>query len=92
MPLLLTVDTNVLRDCAESTRPGHPVAIELLGLHHSGQCEIRTTTRLDADVPNEPLNSELNALNPFPPMSTVFRFDVSRFDHDVFSDDKDIAD
>ena len=91
--LLLTVDTNILRDCEDADRPGHHVAIELLDLHRAGKCEIRTTTRLHVDVPKEPLRSRLNALNPRPPLGTVFSFDHSRFDSgDVLADDQLIAD
>ncbi len=93
MRVLLTLDTNVLRDCDDSNRPGHMVAMELLGLHHLGECEIRTTTRLDVDVPREPLRSRLSALNPLPQMGTAFRIGASNLGSgDVLVDDQWVAD
>ena len=59
----LTVDTNAVRDYAEPQRPGHEVAKKLVELHGSGRCEIRVTTRLDADVPGGPLREKLESLS-----------------------------
>ena len=58
----LTLDTNVLRDCIQPDRSGHKSALELLDLNDGGVCDIAITTRLDIDVPDEPLRSQLNQL------------------------------
>lgn len=78
----LTVDTNVIRDYAEPHREGHNIAKELVELHDAGMCEIRLTTRFDADVPGGPLRTKLEALSVLenPKVGTVFRLDVSRLD------------
>ena len=75
----LTVDTNAIRDYAEPHREGHKIAKELIELYHAGMCQIRVTTRFDADVPGGPLRTKLEALPILdsPQVGTVFRLDVS---------------
>ena len=77
----LTVDTKVLRDYDSPWRPGHSLACRLLDeFHDSGTCDIAITTRVDADVPDEPLRSRLMSLgiDKLSTIGTVFRLDVSR--------------
>ncbi len=87
----LTVDTNVLRDAVDSDRAGHVIATELLELHRSGKCEIRVTTRLDVDVPNDPLRTIIESLDALdsPPVGTVFRLGSSRLDSGDFLADEE---
>lgn len=75
----LTVDTNVLRDAIEPHRAGHAIATELLALHQAGKCEVRVTTRLDVDVPTDPLRKLIESLEVLDtaPVGTVFRLDYS---------------
>ena len=82
----LTVDTNVLRDAVGPDRAGHAIATKLLELHRAGKCEIRVTTRLDVDVPNDPLRTIIESLDALeaPPVGTVFRLDYSRLESEDF--------
>ena len=75
----LTVDTNILRDAIDPGRAGHGVAVKLLGLHQAARCDVALTTRIDVDVPHDPLRSEIEALPILQDLvGTVFRLDYSR--------------
>lgn len=89
----LTVDTNVLRDAVDPHRPGHATALQLLALHDAGECEIAVTTRLDVDVPRDPLRSTIESLPLVQdgPVGSLFRLDYSRIgDLDVLASDEQV--
>ena len=75
----LTVDTNVVRDYAEPDRDGLELATQLVALHNARKCEIRLTTRVNIDVPKQPLRQKLESLDflEAPRIATVFRLGFS---------------
>lgn len=80
-PLQLTVDTTVLRSRLKPREADHQSAIILLSFRDSGLCEIHVTTRVDADIPDEPLRSQIAALPVADsPVGSVFRIGVSKLD------------
>ena len=81
-PLLLTVDTNIVIARLRPEEDGHEDAKRLLSFHGTGFCDIVMTTRVDADVPDEPLRSQIKELPvaKTPPIGSAFRLDVSTLD------------
>lgn len=80
-PLLITVDTNVLLSRLKEREAGHENAKALLALDGNGLCEIRVTTRVDPDVPEEPLRSQIESLPVVTsPVGSIFRIGVSKLD------------
>ncbi len=77
--ILLTLDTNVLRDRVEPNRPGHEDASRLFALQKAGQVSIAVTTRTDADVPDGEVRRLLDKLEEMgKPIGTAARIGVSR--------------
>lgn len=56
-----TLDTNVLWDAVDPKRPRHETAVKLLRLR-SHKCEMHVATRLDTDVPKNPMRDLVNSL------------------------------
>jgi hypothetical protein len=78
----VTLDTNVVRDMLDSRRTGHQDAVRLAALIRDAKIKAQLTTRINVDVPAEPLKSMIAGL---PDISgeragAPFRLDYSRLD------------
>ena len=76
----VTLDTNVIRDMVDSRRIGHKDAMRLAALIRDKKIEAQVTTRIDVDVPNEPLKSMIAGLHEISEVraGAPFRLDYSR--------------
>jgi hypothetical protein len=74
-----TLDTNILRDALEQERDGHEVARRLLVLQASGKCDLRITTRVDADIPPGQLRDDIQRIEVLhrPRLGAPFRIGYS---------------
>jgi hypothetical protein len=89
----ITIDTNCVInvfDQASATATSVNDLRALMRYAFESKVQIAVTTRVEADIlqdENEKRRSEtLNILSVFPVISTVMRFDISRFDQDVLVD------
>lgn len=78
--MLVTLDTNVVRDALDHRRPGHSHATSIIDLARTGILTIQVTSRIDSDVQKDPLRAKvtnLPELQPFRP-GAAFRVGHSR--------------
>jgi hypothetical protein len=82
----VTIDTNIVRDYLDDTRPGHTVTVELFRLDEQNACELRVVSRIKADVPGGPLREQLERLEIFkrPMIPTIGEWELSGWDEDIW--------
>jgi hypothetical protein len=89
--LRLTLDANVFHELLSGKRQHHEAAARLFELARAGRVELYTTTRIELDIPDEPLRSQIASLK-IAPIGTGFRLDVSRLDSpDYLVSSEDVA-
>ena len=66
--MILTLDTNVVRDVLSPTRPDHAVAMQLMECARRHRVQMQITNRLDVDVPDGPLRTQFESMTELAPM------------------------
>lgn len=77
--LRMTIDANVFHELFGEGRTHHADAVRLFALAREGRVELVATTRIDMDVPREPLRSQIAAFN-VAPAGTAFFLEGTRRD------------
>ena len=84
----ITLDANILHDLNLSSRPNHECAKELWRLFQDGFMDIAVTSRIEIDIPDEPLKSKISNV---PRIPTVGRDGYSKYDIDYYVSDEESA-
>ena len=85
----LTVDANILHSLLRPSESPHEDANRLWSLHKNGAVTITVTTRIDVDVPRDPLKSAMAALDLLR-IPTIGRSDYSSYDGDHYASEEEL--
>ena len=85
----LTVDANILHSLLRTHEEPHEDAKTLWKLHKDGFVKITVTTRIDVDVPRDPLKSEIEELEVLK-IPTIGRYGFSSYGGDYYASDDEI--
>jgi hypothetical protein len=88
----LTIDTMIVRDFLDPSRPNHSTAVELFRLDEVKLCELRVVSRVKADINGGPLREELEALEIYrrPMIPTIGQWDLSDWGEDFWATDEQV--